>query len=390
VSTLQEEFIRVRSETEKRAHNLSAEDQSLQSMEDASPTKWHRAHTTWFFEEFVLSAFAPDYRRVDPAYATLFNSYYVNVGERVARGLRGLMSRPSNDDVTAYRKAVDENMIALLADGALSEAGLRRVVLGLHHEQQHQELLLTDILHAFSHNPVGPAYHRRFEEPRRVANGRDLLSFEGGLTSIGWDGESGFAFDNEGPRHQQFLEPFKMSARLVTNGEWLQFVEDGGYARPQLWLSDGWATCEREGWKAPLYWRSTGAVRQQFTLAGWRALDPTAPVCHVSYYEADAFARWAGKRLPSEAEWECAAAQGGPVDLFGVRWQWTASAYGAYPRFSPAIGAIGEYNGKFMANQMVLRGSSCVTPAGHERMTYRNFFYPHQRWQFTGVRLADW
>lgn len=389
MATLMEEFIRVRNETERRARPLSEEDQTLQSMEDASPAKWHRAHTTWFFEEFVLSAFAPDYRRVDERYKVLFNSYYVSVGERAPRAERGLMSRPSHGEVTAYRQAVDEQMAELIASSSLPEAAAARVILGLHHEQQHQELLLTDILHAFSHNPCGPAYDRRFEEPRPSSRMARLVGFEGGVVPIGAEGE-GFFFDNEGPRHRQFLEPYQLASHLVTNGEWRAFMDDGGYARPELWLSDGWTAREKLGWEAPLYWRRAARGWERFTLAGWRGLDPTAPVCHVSYYEADAFARWAGKRLPSEAEWEHAAHLGGIEDLFGLRWQWTASAYSAYPRFRPASGAIGEYNGKFMANQMVLRGSACVTPKGHARPTYRNFFYPHQRWQFTGLRLADW
>lgn len=391
-SALLDNFVRVRMETEKLAAPLSVEDQLVQSMEDASPVKWHRAHTTWFFEEFVLAAFDTAYKRFNPAFKVVFNSYYVGVGERLVRAERGLMSRPSNAEVTAYRFAVDDAMKELLARGDLPGAVAQRVVLGLHHEQQHQELILSDVLHAFSLNPLAPAYDRRFEESGAAVERTDFLAFAGGVFEIGAEGE-GFAFDNEGPRHACLLEPYRLARALVTNREWLAFMDDGGYARPELWLSDGWATRTSQAWTAPLYWRRDGAVWQHFTLAGLRALDPAAPVCHISYYEADAFARWSGKRLPSEAEWEHAARISAPAelaDLFGRRWQWTASPYGPYPRFKPAQGAVGEYNGKFMANQMVLRGGSCATPAGHSRVTYRNFFYPHQRWQFAGLRLADW
>ena len=398
----------VRALSESLAAPLSDADATLQSMEDASPAKWHLAHTTWFFESFVLRDHCPQYRRFDERWPFLFNSYYEGEGERLARGSRGLLSRPSLAEVMSYRSHVDAAMEPVLADPAL--AGL--IALGLAHEQQHQELLLTDIKHALWSNPLGQAMWQEavcrdtgFERPAAAsaaaATGRWNVH-PGGIVEVGHDG-AGFAFDCEGPRHRVLLEPFALAAATVTNAEWQAFIDDGGYRAPALWLSDGWAWVQRERIEAPLYWRGDG----HFTLAGWQPRDPQAPVCHVSYYEADAFAAWTGARLPGEAEWEALAALSDPCDgnqlhragavspcadsagsLFGNVWQWTRSAYLPYPRFRPAAGAVGEYNGKFMAGQFVLRGGSCATPRGHCRASYRNFFYPHQRWQFTGLRLA--
>ncbi len=379
----------VRQETERRAAGLSAEDQCIQSMPDASPTKWHRAHTTWFFEQFVLTPHAPDYRPFDDRFAYLFNSYYVAVGERHARPKRGLVTRPNCDEVTRYRAHVDAAMEALIgASSGDALAGLADLLeIGLHHEQQHQELLLTDILHAFSENPTAPACDPSFRWPR-AAKGDGFCTLAEGIHTIGHQTEA-FAFDNETPAHRELVGPVRLSRALVRNGEWLAFIADGGYARPDLWLSDGWATACAEGWTAPGHWRCIDGTWHAFTLAGLQEIDPDLPVCHVSYYEADAFARWSGKHLPSEAEWEVAARGGALDDAFGVVWQWTRSAYSPYPAYQPVAGALGEYNGKFMVNQMVLRGSSLATPAGHARVSYRNFFPPTARWQFSGLRLAD-
>jgi ergothioneine biosynthesis protein EgtB len=379
----------VRHETERRAAGLSAEDQCIQSMPDASPAKWHRAHTTWFFEQFVLTPKMPGYRPFDDRFAYLFNSYYVAVGERHARPKRGLLTRPDCEEVTQYRAHVDAAMEALI--GAASGDALERIAglieIGLHHEQQHQELLLTDILHAFSENPTAPVYDPSFRWPRAAATD-GFCALAEGIHTLGHQTDA-FAFDNETPAHRELVGPVRLSRALVRNGEWLAFMTDGGYTRPDLWLSDGWATAQAEGWRAPGHWRDVDGTWNAFTLAGLQEIDSDLPVCHISYYEADAFARWSGRHLPSEAEWEVAARAGELDDAFGVVWQWTRSAYSPYPAYQPVAGALGEYNGKFMVNQMVLRGSSLATPAGHARVSYRNFFPPAARWQFSGLRLAD-
>lgn len=383
-------YRRVRAAMPALAEGLSAEDLSAQSMADCSPGKWHLAHTSWFFEAMILGE-APGYRPVDPRFQTLFNSYYEALGERVDRPERGLMTRPSLDEVVAYRQEIDRRMAAWLKDRKADPRLCYLFTLGLHHDQQHQELFLMDILNLMSRSPLDPAAYA--EEPRAAPVDAPLggwTSLAGGLTQIGHDGR-GFAFDNEGPAHRVWLEPYALAADLVTNGEWTAFVEDGGYVRPELWLSDGWAAVKAEGWDAPLYWRREDGGWTTMTLAGRRPLEPGAPVRHVSFYEADAYARWAGKRLPTEAEWEHAVRCRPEAfsNAFGEVWQWTAGAYGPYPGFQPTEGTASEYNGKFMANQMVLRGSSFATPEGHARITYRNFFYPHQRWAFMGLRLAE-
>jgi ergothioneine biosynthesis protein EgtB len=388
---------------------LSPEDMTVQAMEDASPTKWHLAHVTWFFETFILARYLPGYRVFDESFNYCFNSYYESQGERQPRPKRGLLTRPSTEQVMAYRAHVDDALRALLAGGVDTEVA-RLIEIGINHEQQHQELLLTDILALFAANPLRPAYRPR--RPRPVAPELAALGWvdvPGGIRSIGHDGD-GFAWDNEAPRHEVLVHPFRLADRLVTSGEWLEFMADGGYRKPEHWLADGWATVNREGWKAPLYWEKRDGAWLAMSLEGLHPVEDTAPVCHVSFYEADAFARWAGKRLPTEMEWEVAAqlpaADGGmealssatgalmrrpagPVrQMYGHVWQWTQSAYLPYPGYRPTAGALGEYNGKFMVSQQVLRGGSCATPAGHTRATYRNFFYPHQRWQFVGLRLA--
>ena len=402
-------FVEVRRTTERLCSGLSAEDCQLQSMDDASPVKWHLAHTTWFFETFVLEAALPGYQPVDPAYRVLFNSYYVAVGERHARPHRGLLSRPSLAEVWAYRHAVEQSLLRWL-EHADDEALLSLVELGTHHEQQHQELILTDLKHHFSCNPLRPAWR----SPTAISHAGPatplrFLPQEGGLVEIGHDG-TGFAFDNEGPRHRVWLEPYALADRLVTQGEFLGFMADGGYRRPELWLSEGWEWCQREGWQAPLYWREVDREWHQYTLHGELPVLPDAPVCHLSHFEADAYARWAQARLPTEAEWEHAASrspvsEGALLDvdhchpapakpgpglrqLQGDCWEWTASAYLPYPGFRPLEGSLGEYNGKFMSGQMVLRGGCCATPESHVRVTYRNFFQPAMRWQFAGLRLA--
>lgn len=404
----------VRAATEDLARPLSPEDMVIQSMPEASPTKWHLGHTTWFFERVILCEHT-GHQPVDPAYHYLFNSYYEALGPRQPRPQRGMLSRPPLDAVLEYRRAVDAAMVRFL--GTADAATLARVAplldLGLAHEQQHQELILTDIKHALSLNPLRPAYRaQEMTTPLPCPPGLDWHAFPGGLVEIGHDG-AGFAYDNEGPRHKRWLEPFRLASRPVTCGEYREFMADGGYARPELWLSDGWATVQAEGWRAPAYWEQDDAGRWQvFTLGGLRPVDPAEPVCHVSFFEAAAFAEWAGKRLPTEAEWEVAAAatdadttvglfaDDGPLHpvaedgdglrgLFGGVWEWTRSGYEPYPGFRPMDGAVAEYNGKFMSGQMVLRGSSCVTPRGHVRATYRNFFYPPDRWQFSGIRLAE-
>lgn len=398
---LARDFVRVRAETEALAAPLSPEDQLAQSMRDASPTKWHRAHTTWFFETFVLKPAGVG--GLSPApYSMLFNSYYNGVGEQFDRPSRGLLTRPSHVDIREYRERVDAAMVKLLGRGMNDE--LRACVeVGLHHEQQHQELLLTDVKHLLSCNPLDPAYApapaRSADTP--VTQPLRWAKHEGGIVRIG--SEPGcYCFDNEGPAHDSLLHPFQAAQRLVTNGEYLEFIGDGGYQRPELWLSEGWQVVRDQGWNAPLYWREDADGWTDFSLYGRRPLETAMPVLHVSYYEADAFARWAGARLPTEQEWEAATAEPEPAplcgrpaglhpsapSLYGAAWQWTSSSYAAYPGYRPAEGAIGEYNGKFMCSQYVLRGSSCATPTGHARRTYRNFFPPNARWQLTGIRLA--
>ena len=408
VSTLIDSYGKVRRVTEALCAPLAVDDYSVQSMPDASPTKWHLAHTSWFFEEFVLQHFADAYRFHDESWRYLFNSYYEAVGPRLPRAERGLLTRPTVEQTFAYRAYVDEQMARLLEGCEESEELWRVVTLGLHHEQQHQELLLTDIKHAFSRNPLRPAYlPPRPAVPRRESPALGFLELEGGLVEIGHEGR-GFCFDNELPRHRVWIAPFRIANRLITNEEFRGFIASGGYASPEYWLSDGWACLERERWERPLYWGAS--LDREFTLAGVRELDPDAPVCHLSYYEADAFARWAGARLPSEFEWELAAAElpvrgnfveeehlrplapsppgGGPLQMFGDAWEWTRSAYAPYPGYAPPQGALGEYNGKFMVSQLVLKGGSCLSPRSHIRATYRNFFPPAARWQMSGLRLA--
>lgn len=378
-------FARVRAVTEAMAAELSPEDCQVQSMPDASPVKWHLAHTAWFFETFLLTPMLPGYVSPDPAYAVLFNSYYVSVGDRHPRPARGLLTRPGLHEVIAYRAHVDAAMKTLMMRVPESDwAAL--VELGINHEEQHQELILMDLHHAFSSNPIQPAY--RTEAPvSRISAPMRWISIGGGLCDIGHAGEA-FAFDNEEPRHRVWLDPFDIADRLVTQGEYLKFIEEDGYRRPEFWLSDGWATVEGEGWQAPLYWRKDDQTWSMFTLEGRVPISPAQPVRNVSYYEADAFARWAGARLPTEAEWEVAARDGSLQEVDDQAWQWTASAYAAYPGFAPARGAVGEYNGKFMVNQFVLRGGASITPPGHARLTYRNFFPPSARWAYSGIRLA--
>jgi dimethylhistidine N-methyltransferase len=397
----------VRHATEALTRSLTPEDQLAQSMPDASPAKWHLAHTTWFFETFLLAPRLAGYRLFDARFGYLFNSYYEALGARQPRPQRGLLTRPSLADVMAYRAHVDDAMARLLS---CAEPDPRRLFeLGLAHEEQHQELILMDILHLFASSPLKPAYAPPRPAPARAApQPLGFVEFEGGLVEIGHAGE-GFCFDNETPRHKVWLDPYRLADRLVTNAEWLEFMADGGYERPELWLSDGWATARAEAWRAPLYWEEAQDGWSVMTLHGPRPLEPAQPVGHVSYYEAEAYAAWAGARLPTEAEWEHAAgplshagrflgcgridaaaapAGEGLRQMFGDLWEWTRSAYSPYSGFHPATGALGEYNGKFMAGQFVLRGGACVTPPGHARASYRNFFYPHQRWMFSGVRLA--
>ncbi len=382
-------FQAVRSETERRAAPLGPEDQVIQSMPDASPTKWHRAHVTWFFEQFLLRPFAPNYKAYDERFAYLYNSYYVSAGPRQARPQRGLITRPTVAEVVEYRAHVDVAVAALIESADDPDPLIPIIEIGLNHEQQHQELLLTDILHAFSRNETHPAYDAEWQWPLSESECAARAARIAGIHMIGHNGD-GFCFDNEQPAHHVLVQPARLAPSLITNGEWLEFMADGGYTTPTLWLSDGWAAVEAQGWSAPGYWRKIDGAWFSMTLGGLRRVQPTRPVCHVSYYEADAFARWAGKDLPTEAEWEVAAKSGALRDAFGIVWQWTRSAYSPYPNYRAAPGALGEYNGKFMVNQMVLRGSSLATPAGHARLSYRNFFYPSARWQFSGLRLADY
>jgi len=408
---LLEKYRSVRALTEALCKPLETEDYIIQSMPEASPAKWHLAHTSWFFETFVLQAGVPDYRPLDPRYRYLFNSYYYTVGPMHLRPERGLISRPTVHQVYEYRRHVDQGMERFLAeaDARTFERLSTVITLGLNHCQQHQELLLTDLKHAFWKNPLFPAYLKKDDGAKTETVPLKWISFGEGVRSIGHVGQ-GFAFDNESPRHRVFVAPFRLGHRLVTNGEYLAFMKAGGYEKPEFWLSDGWITRLEEHWDAPLYWLTEDSGWRQFTLSGVTDLNPAEPVCHVSYYEADAYARWAGARLPTEAEWEVAA-EDAPVSgsflesgrfhpaatreeraltqLYGETWQWTQSAYSAYPGYEPLPGALGEYNGKFMSGQMVLRGASCVTPRSHARPTYRNFFPPKTRWQFMGIRLAS-
>lgn len=402
-------FRRTRRQTEALVAPLTPDDMMLQSMEDASPAKWHLAHTTWFFEEFILKPYSGGYVSPDDRFSTLFNSYYVQAGPRHARGQRGLLSSPDIEAVMSYRAHIEDAIDALLHNqrGDANRV-LDLVELGCHHEMQHQELLVTDLLHGLSHNPLLPVYHRA--EPMQIVEEQPVrwLSHSGGISEIGHDG-SGFAFDCEGPRHKTYLAPFKLASRPTSNREWVRFIEAGGYQRPELWLSDGWAQAQKEDWEAPLYWWKQDDQWWTYTLRGPQPVNLNGPVVHVSYYEADAYARFCGKRLPTEAEWETIARDtpitgnfledrhyrplpsSGSDDhqFWGDVWEWTQSAFSPYPGFRPPEGAIGEYNGKFMCNQMVLRGGSCATPKAQMRPTYRTFFYPHQRWQMLGVRLAD-
>jgi len=387
-----ERYHAVRRRTEALAAPLSAEDQAAQSMADASPTKWHRAHTTWFFETFLLIPYLAGYAVFDPRFGYLFNSYYEALGPRQPRPARGLLTRPSSVEIGAYRAHVDAAMGQLLSGPPLAREARERLDLGLAHEEQHQDLILMDILHLFAQSPLDPVYQAQIgRRGQEALDPERFVPFEGGVVEIG-AGEAGFAFDNERPRHKTYLAPYRLSDRLVTNGEWIAFIEAGGYGRVDLWLSDGWARVVEEGWEAPLYWRRAETGWTAMTLSGRHPVDPGEPVSHVSYYEAAAYATWSGRRLPTEAEWEAAArtpGAGGLRQLHGHVWQWTSSGYAAYPGFRPGAGALGEYNGKFMVNQMVLRGGCAATPPGHTRATYRNFFHPEKRWAFAGVRLAD-
>lgn len=401
-------YQQVRGDSESLCRPLQVDDYQIQSIVQTSPPKWHIAHVSWFFEAFVLPHFQPDYRAYDPKLDFLFNSYYYTHGQMHARPRRGLLSRPTVDEIYAYRAHVDAQMLRLMQDidtARWNELAFR-VTLGLHHEQQHQELLLMDIKHNFWVNPLKPAYREDLNIPTGTSRPMRWLDRPGGIHEIGFSG-AGFAYDNETPRHRVLLQEHRLADRFVTNGEYLQFMLDGGYENPALWLSDGWALIQRENWKAPLYWQAGDKGWQQFGLGGLRDLNLHEPVCHLSHYEADAYARWTGRRLPLEAELELMLAQqpvqGNFVDSeylhpapageqgqwFGDLWAWTSSPYVAYPGFTPLEGSMGEYNGKFMSSQMVLRGGSAVTPAGHARASYRNFFYPDERWAFTGLRLAE-
>jgi ergothioneine biosynthesis protein EgtB len=407
---LAERYQRVRDATVGLCEPLSAEDAAVQSMPDASPAKWHLAHTTWYFETFVLAQARRGYRPFHPQYRYLFNSYYNAIGAQYPRSSRGLLTRPALPEVLDYRRFVDQAIGALLGTpAALPSATLEVLELGIQHEQQHQELLLMDVKHLLSCNPLAPVYRACAAPPERSPVPHRWIDCDGGEGLIG--AGDGFAFDNERPRHRALVEPHALGARLVANAEYLAFVEDGGYRNPALWLSDGWAFVQREAARHPHYWREIDGAWFEFTLGGLRRLNPAGPVCHVSYYEADAFATWSGARLPTEAEWELAASQAPqsgnfleagllhpapalqsaverPVQLFGDVWEWTRSPYAPYPGYRAPAGALGEYNGKFMCNQYVLRGGAAVTPAGHVRASYRNFFYPHTFWQFSGIRLA--
>jgi ergothioneine biosynthesis protein EgtB len=382
------EFSEIRAHSVALAAPLSDEDCAAQSMPDASPAKWHLAHTTWFFETFLLERFEQDFKPFHEAFRVLFNSYYNGIGEKHFRPERGLLTRPSRAEVMAYRANVDARIAALLAAPPGDAADLATLVtLGLQHEQQHQELILTDILHLLSRNPLLPAYDENFADSAIETSNQAWRAFDGGVVEIGHGGDD-FHFDNERPRHRQFLEPFELAATLVTNRQFLAFIEAGGYHDPSLWLSEGHAWINANAIRHPLYWRRAETGWQEFSLSGLRALNPDAPALHLSYFEAAAYAQFAGARLPTEAEWEHAARTAELPAMFGTAWQWTNSSYAPYPGFAAAPGALGEYNGKFMVNQYVLRGSSLATPAGHSRATYRNFFPTTASWQFTGIRLA--
>ncbi|MBS3955371.1 MAG: ergothioneine biosynthesis protein EgtB [Methylomicrobium sp.] len=405
--TLIADYQRIRNISLQICAPLMADDYQIQSGVETSPPKWHLAHVTWFFETFLLEAFDPDYRPVSPVYGYLFNSYYQTVGAMHARAKRGLLSRPTVEQVFHYRSEIDKRIVEFLDDCDEShwQQVAFRLTLGLHHEQQHQELLLMDIKHNFWNNPLKPHYLERSQPAIEAPVKLEWEERSGGLVKIGTDSNEDFTFDNETPRHQVWQEPHRLSSRLITNGEFLDFIEDGGYVRPEWWLSDSWSHIRNNQWLSPLYWENLDGQWLEFTLYGLETLNPSAPVAHISYYEADAYARWAGKRLPSEAELETKLLeipvtghfsesgvvhpQAGEGQFFGSLWEWTASPYLAYPRFKPLEGSMGEYNGKFMCNQWVLRGGSCVTPEDHIRPTYRNFFYPQDRWQFSGIRLAD-
>lgn len=408
---LRSNYQRVRKASELICEPLFVEDYVVQTMPDVSPPKWHLAHVSWFFETFLLKPYLDDYREFHPEYARLFNSYYEQVGTYYPRPQRGLLSRPTVDDIYRYRIYVDEAMLRLLESGRVedSPAIKERLVIGLNHEQQHQELLLTDIKHILGMNPLRPAY-RQCDLPTGVDQPLEFIRFTGGLKKLGAEA-NGFAYDNERPQHDIWQPPFKIASRPVTNGEFIEFIEDGGYRRPELWLSEGWTAIKEGRFDAPLYWENRDGEWWHYTLGGMQPINRHAPACHVNYYEADAFASWAGKRLPTEAEWETAAENlpvtgnlrnngylqplpaeaevKGVSKMYGDVWEWTQSAYGPYPGYRQADGALGEYNGKFMCGQYVLRGGSCVTPADHIRSTYRNFFYPGDQWQFTGLRLAE-
>ena len=403
-------YKKVRAFSHKLAKPLSTEDYVVQSMPDVSPTKWHLAHTSWFFEAFVLSKSIKKYKSLHPQYNFLFNSYYVQVGERHSRPKRGLISRPTVDEVYEYRNYVDKNMLKLFK--TLDDKKFAKIAevieIGIHHEQQHQELIVTDIKHVLSENPLFPVY-KKSPENKKKAPKHSWIDFDGGIRSIGNEGES-WGYDNEFPLHNAYVEPFSLGSRLVTNGEYSEFINDDGYSKPELWLSDGWNTASSNNWIAPLYWIKDGSAWKQFSLGGLQKIDPEQPVCHLSFYEAEAFSRWAGARLPSEFEWEIASegrkiegnfvdngkfhpsaalnANGDLSQMYGDVWEWTRSPYSPYPGYNPPPGALGEYNGKFMCNQFVLRGGSCATSKSHIRSSYRNFFPPDARWQFMGLRLA--
>ncbi|WP_370978102.1 ergothioneine biosynthesis protein EgtB [Agaribacterium sp. ZY112] len=421
MADLFDQYQQLRSYTQGLCERLSAEDMQVQSMPDASPAKWHLAHTTWFFETFILKKYLANYQVFNPHFAHLFNSYYESAGTRHARPKRGLLTRPSIEQVFAYRAYVDEQMFSCLQQAEANTCDIAEVEMllqtGLHHEMQHQELLLTDILHLFSCNPMQEAIFASAQlELQAQAPDLGFIDVPAGMHRVGYSGQA-FAYDNEGPAHDVYLGSHRLANRLVTNAQWLEFMEDGAYQEPLLWLSDGWATVQKFGWQTPEYWQKQDSIWFQYGLDGLKAIDPNAPVCHISFYEADAFARWSGKRMPHEHELECAslraieqgiephtgnilqceywrpqAAQAGAQgiqQLWGDVWEWTQSSYHAYPHYKAEQGALGEYNGKFMSNQYVLKGGSCVTPQAQLRASYRNFFYPHHRWQFTGLRLAE-